>query len=111
MTCKKHAEFEMPTEPHAKARYESAMKHVEFAKKNGASVEEIHAIFKRVMEFDPIKDFDKIPQDEAHKRYRMAISHVKKAMEAGKSAEEIHDLYKKVLNGTGEGKCAAKKEN
>ena len=32
MTCT-HANFEIPTDPHGKRRYESAMKHVEAAKK------------------------------------------------------------------------------
>ena len=45
-----HANFEIPTDSHGKRRYESAMKHVEAAKKAGKSSEEIHAIFKKIME-------------------------------------------------------------
>ena len=48
-----HPKFEIPTDPHGKHRYESAMKHVEAAKKAGKSSDEIHAIFKKVMEFNP----------------------------------------------------------
>ena len=59
MTCKEHPKYELPNTPHAKHRYESAMKHVEAAKAAGKSSEEIHAIFKKVMEFD-IKDVEKI---------------------------------------------------
>ena len=29
MTCKEHPKYELPNTPHAKHRYESAMKHVE----------------------------------------------------------------------------------
>ena len=36
MTCT-HAKFQIPTDPHGKKRYESAMKHVEAAKKAGKS--------------------------------------------------------------------------
>ena len=42
-----HPKFEIPTDPHGKHRYESAMKHVEAAKKAGKSSDEIHAIFKK----------------------------------------------------------------
>ena len=49
MTCKEHPKYELPNTPHAKHRYESAMKHVEAAKAAGKSSEEIHAIFKKVM--------------------------------------------------------------
>ena len=51
MTCKEHPKYELPNTPHAKHRYESAMKHVEAAKAAGKSSEEIHAIFKKVMEW------------------------------------------------------------
>lgn len=68
--CKKHPEFQIPTDAHGKRRYESAMKHVQAAKKAGKSSEEIHAIFKKVMEFDP-KNIDSIPDDEAHAKYKV----------------------------------------
>ena len=32
MTCKEHPKYELPNTPHAKHRYESAMKNVEAAK-------------------------------------------------------------------------------
>ncbi|MDO4177941.1 MAG: hypothetical protein Q4D21_02020 [Phascolarctobacterium sp.] len=101
MTCK-HPEVQIPTEPHAKARYESAMKHVEAAKKAGKSSDEIHALYKKIMAFDPM-DIDSIPTDEAHAKYRTAMIHVKKAKEAGKSSEEIHAMYKRIMDGTSTG--------
>ncbi|MDY6083664.1 MAG: hypothetical protein SPI25_00170 [Dialister sp.] len=52
MTCKGHGTFKIPEDPAGKARYESAMRHVELAKQKGKSVEEIHDIFKRVMNGD-----------------------------------------------------------
>ena len=55
-----HPKFEIPTDPHGKHRYESAMKHVEAAKKAGKSSDEIHAIFKKVMEFIPMTRKNKV---------------------------------------------------
>ena len=79
MTCKEHPKYELPNTPHAKHRYESAMKHVEAAKAAGKSSEEIHAIFKKVMEFD-IKDVEKLPADGPHAKYRSAVIHAQKAI-------------------------------
>ena len=93
-----HPKFEVPADPHGKVRYASAKKHAEAAKKAGKSSEEIHAIFKKVMEFDPM-DIDKIPTDEAHAKYRSAMIHVKAAKERGASADEIHAMYKRIMTG------------
>lgn len=106
MTCT-HPKFEIPTDPHGKKRYESAMKHVEAAKKAGKSTEEIHAIFKKVMEFDP-KNIESIPQDEAHAKYRMAMIHLQKALENGKTADEAHAMFRKIMNGETSGHCHSK---
>lgn len=101
MTCT-HANFEIPTDPHGKRRYESAMKHVEAAKKAGKSSEEIHAIFKKIMEHDPM-DIDSIPKDEAHAKYRTAMIHMKAALENGKTSEEAHAMFKRIMNGESTG--------
>lgn len=101
MTCT-HANFEIPTDSHGKRRYESAMKHVEAAKKAGKSSEEIHAIFKKVMEHDPM-DIDSIPKDEAHAKYRTAMIHMKAALENGKTSEEAHAMFKRIMNGESTG--------
>ncbi|HAT56612.1 MAG TPA: hypothetical protein DCS74_03430 [Veillonellaceae bacterium] len=103
-----HPKFEVPDDPHAKHRYESALKHAEYAKAAGKSSEEIHAVFKKVMEFDP-KDLDSIPKDEAHQKYRMALIHARKAADAGKSSEEVHEVFKRIMEGTGTGVCSHKK--
>lgn len=58
MKCK-HATREIPTDPHGKARYERAMRHMELAKEQGMSSEEIHALFKLIMDFDPKKIWTK----------------------------------------------------
>ena len=47
-----HPKFEIPTDPHGKHRYESAMKHVEAAKKAGKSSDEIHEIYRKVLNSD-----------------------------------------------------------
>lgn len=101
MTCT-HANFEIPTDPHGKRRYESAMKHVEAAKKAGKSSEEIHAIFKKIMEHNPM-DIDSIPKDEAHAKYRTAMIHMKAALENGKTSEEAHAMFKRIMNGESTG--------
>ena len=93
-----HPKFEVPTDPHGKMHYESAKKHAEAAKDAGKSSEEIHAIFKKVMEFDPM-DIESIPKDEAHAKYRSAMIHVKAAKEKGMSANEIHAMYDRIMTG------------
>ena len=99
-----HPEFKIPSDPHGKLRYESAMRHVEAAKKAGKSSEEIHEIFKKVMEFDP-KNIDSIPNDAAHTKYRSAMRHMQLALEHGKSSEEAHEIFRKVKNGETNGHC------
>ncbi len=107
MTCT-HGKFEVPTDPHGKKRYESAMKHVEAAKKAGKTSEEIHALFKRIMEHDPL-DIASIPKDEAHAKYRTAMVHVKSALEKGSSSKEVHEIYRRIMSGETKGHCAAGK--
>lgn len=106
MPCK-HGEFSIPTDPHGKKRYESAMKHVETAKKAGKSSEEIHALFKKIMEFNPM-DIDAIPKDEAHAKYRSAMIHMKAALANGKSVQEAHAIAKRIRSGETTGHCKAK---
>ena len=96
MTCT-HGKFQIPTDPHGKKRYESAMKHVEAAKKAGKSSEEIHALFKKIMEFNPM--------DEAHAKYRSAMIHMKAALANGKSVAEAHAIAKKIRTGQTTGHC------
>ena len=103
-----HPKFELPDDPHAKARYASAKLHAEAAKKAGKSSEEIHAVFKKVMSFNPATDLEKVPKDEAHKKYRSALIHAIKAREAGKSDAEIHEIFEKVLKSTASGHGDAK---
>ena len=103
MTCT-HPKFEIPNTPHGKYRYESAMKHVEAAKAAGKSTEEIHAIFKKVMEFDP-KNIESIPNDAAHAKYRMAMIHMQKALANGKSVAEAHEIFEKIKSGNTSGHC------
>lgn len=93
-----HPAFKVPDDPHGKARYMSAKKHAEAAKDAGKSSEEIHAIFKKVMEFDPM-DIESIPKDETHAKYRNAMIHVKAAKEKGMSANEIHAMYDRIMTG------------
>ena len=94
----KHPKYELPNDPHAKHRYESAMKHVEHAKKLGKSSEEIHEIFHKIMAFNP-EDIDSTPKDDAHKTYRSAVIHALKAKENGKSSEEIHKVFQDIMDG------------
>lgn len=84
-----HTKYEIPTDPHDKLRYESAMKHVEHAKKAGKSSGEIHALFKRVMSFFPT-DIDSIPKDEAHRKYREAAIAASKA----ETVAEKHEIFR-----------------
>ena len=94
-----HPAYKLPDTPHAKARYASAKRHAEAAKAAGKSSEEIHAVFKKVMEFDPKTDLDKLPKDEAHAKYRSAVLHAQKALENGKTSEEAHAIFKRFMAG------------
>lgn len=96
-----HPKFELPEDPHAKYRYESAKKHAQAAKEAGKTSEEIHEVFNKVMNSDGTN----IPQDEAHRNYRVAMAHVEAAKKAGKTPEEIHEMYKKIMSGESKGKC------
>lgn len=107
MACT-HSGFEVPTDPHGRKRYESAMKHVAAAKEAGKTSEEIHAVFKRVMEHNPM-DIDSIPKDEAHAKYRSAMIHVKSALEKGRSSDEVHEMYRRIMSGETSGHCRAEK--
>ncbi len=98
MTSTNHPEYKLPDTPHAKARYASAMRHVEAAKAAGKSSAEIHAIFKRVMEFD-VKDIETLSKDGPHGKYRSAVIHAQKALANGKSREEAHAIYQKIMSG------------
>ena len=104
-----HPKFEIPADPHGQARYASAKKHAEAAKKAGKSSEEIHEVFKKVMSFNPATDLDKVPKDETHAKYRSALLHAVKAKEAGKTDAEIHAVFEKILHSTGGGHCKAAK--
>lgn len=105
MNCKEHSKYELSGDKHEKRRYESAMKHVEKAREAGKSSEEIHEIFKKVIEFD-IKNIEKLAVDGPHGKYRSAVIHAQKALAAGKSSEEAHAMYKKIMSGeTKEGHC------
>lgn len=108
MKCK-HATRLVPTDPHEKARYDRAMKHIEYAREQGMSSEEIHTLFKQIMDFD-YKDIDKVPNDEAHKKFRQALVHANKAREEGKSDEEVHAVFNRIMNGETAGNCKHRKE-
>lgn len=103
-TERQHPEYQIPNEPHAKHRYESALKHVQFAREAGKTSEEIHETFRKVMNFDS-ENIENISQDEAHKKYRTAVIHARKALENGKTPEEAHEVYRNILSGNTTGKC------
>ena len=103
-TERKHPEYQIPNEPHAKQRYESALKHVQLAREAGKTSEEIHEIFRKVINFDS-KNIENISQDEAHKKYRTAVIHARKSLENGKTPEEAHEVYRSILSGNTAGKC------
>lgn len=104
-----HPEVKIPDDAHGRKRYESAKRHAAAAKAAGKSNDEIHAVFKRVMAFDPKTDLDKLPQDAAHAKYRTAVIHAQKALANGKSSEEAHSIFKKIMAGETSG-CTHKKE-
>lgn len=94
-----HPQVQIPEGPHGQARYESAKRHAAAAKAAGKSSEEIHAVFKKVMAFNPKTDLDKLPDDGPHGQYKTAVKHAQKALANGKSSTEAHEIFKKIKNG------------
>lgn len=90
--------MQAPTDPHDKARYEWALQHVEIAKKQGLSDDEIEALFEQILAFD-FKNVDAVPNDEAHKTFRIALEHANGAIAAGQSVDVAHDLFRKIMHG------------
>lgn len=112
MGCTKKSGTFVPANEEEKRRYEMALRHVEYAKAEGKSSEELHKIFKDVMAGDasacPITGGRPVPTDpEAKARYESAVRHAEKAKAEGKSMEEVKAIFDKVINGTGV--CPAKK--
>lgn len=98
MAGKEHPKYQIPDTPHAKIRYERALKHARAAKAEGKSTEEIHAIFKRVIEFDT-KDVEKLSKEGKHGQYRSAVLHARMALEQGKTSAEAHAVFKRFMAG------------
>ena len=116
-----HPQYPIPQDEEGRKRYESAKRHAALAKEQGKSLDEIHEIFKKVMNGTGKCSVRKeeavskchghypIPEDEeGKKRYESALRHVAIAKENGKSVDELHAIFKKVMEGTG--KCSGRKE-
>ena len=109
-----HPQYPIPQDEEGRKRYESAKRHAALAKEQGKSLDEIHEIFKKVMEgtgkcsgkkeeaVSKCHGHYPIPEDEeGKKRYESALRHVAIAKENGKSVDELHAIFKKVMEGTG----------
>ena len=116
-----HPQYPIPQDEEGRKRYESAKRHAALAKEQGKSLDEIHEIFKKVMNgtgkcsgrkeeaVSKCHGHYPIPEDEeGKKRYESALRHVAIAKENGKSVDELHAIFKKVMEGTG--KCSGRKE-
>ena len=116
-----HPAAPLPTDREERNRRESARRHADIAEAQGKSAEEIHEIFKKVMEgtgkcsgkkeeaVSKCHGHYPIPEDEeGKKRYESALRHVAIAKENGKSVDELHAIFKKVMEGTG--KCSGRKQ-
>ena len=86
MSCP-HSKYDVTKmDPHERARYESAMRHVEAAKAAGKSTDECHTIFQTIMNR---KWDDPVPNDEAHREYAERVERAKKARDNGAGCKEI----------------------
>ncbi len=74
---------------HERARYESAMAHVEWAKEQGKSSEEIHALFNQIMNR---KWDDPVPDDEAHREFKEKVDRAREARDRGESDQVVADI-------------------
>ena len=80
MSCP-HSKYDVTKmDPHERARYESAMRHVEAAKAAGKSTDECHAIFQTIMNR---KWDDPVPNDAER------VERAKKARDNGAGCKEI----------------------
>lgn len=112
MHCINDIDNHTPKDEREKAIYELALTHVQYAKEQGKSEEEIKAIFKDVMEGKvttcPVTSGREVPTDkEALARYESAIRHAQKAKAEGKTIEEVKAIFEKVVDGNGT--CSSKK--
>ena len=82
-----HPQYKLPEDPHAAYRYKAAMKHVELAKQAGKSSEEIHEMFKKIMNFD-INDENYVPS-EGHENYFKAITAAKQRWQKEKAQRKF----------------------
>lgn len=114
-----HPQYPIPQDEEGRKRYESAKRHAAHAKEQGKSTDEIHEIFRKVMEgtgkcsgraeISKCHGHYPIPEDEeGKKRYESALRHVAIAKENGKSVDELHAIFRRVMNGTG--KCSGGKK-
>ncbi|MBS5030705.1 MAG: hypothetical protein KHZ18_04960, partial [Dialister invisus] len=84
-----HPQYPIPQDEEGRKRYESAKRHAALAKEQGKSLDEIHEIFKKVMEgtgkcsgkkeeaVSKCHGHYPIPEDEeGKKRYESALRHV-----------------------------------
>lgn len=91
MACT-HGKYNPETmDAHERARYESAMRHVEWAKEQGKSSDEIHALFRQIMNR---KWDDPVPNDEAHREYAKRLERAKEARANGAGCKEVSAIMK-----------------
>ena len=110
-----HPQYPIPQDEEGRKRYESAKRHAALAKEQGKSLDEIHEIFKKVMNgtgkcsgrkeesVPKCHGYHLLPEDEeGNKRNECAFRHVANAKENGKSVAELQLIPTKALEGTGQ---------
>lgn len=97
MSCT-HAKRPVPTDPVEKARYYWAKRQTAEAQEQGMGSDEIHALFKYIMEMD-IDAIEKSGTEETYETFRRAIGQATTALDEGKPVAVALNLFRTIMHG------------
>lgn len=93
-----HAKHSVPTDPAEKARYDWAKKQTEVAREQGMDIEEVHALFKYIMDMD-LEAVSQSATEEVSSTFRRAIGQATTALEAGQPVAVALNLFRCIMHG------------
>ena len=97
MSCT-HAKHPVPTDPAEKARYYWAKRQTAVAQEQGMSNDEIHDLFKYIMDMD-IDAVEKSGTEETNETFRRAIGQATTALDEGKPVAVALNLFRTIMHG------------
>ena len=93
-----HTEKTIPTDPAQKARYDWAKKQTAVAKEQGMDSEEVHALFKYIMDMD-VEAVSQSSTEETNNTFRRAVGQATTALEAGQPTAVALNLFRCIMHG------------